>query len=382
MSKFSDILLQLHAEGEQIAQPTSESVADVQPTAPSEPVTRSGQQATFGLKVDKNTGRRSVVMIRNDEQPTESVRQPPSQPTNQTNQTNQPANQDVQYNNQPMEQSNLFNIENSEPKPYRDTAELLQAIQHNVVDERRIPMEQAFAYANYKQQVMQQAMQQQQAQPPAEDNSAARENFYTRIEEASRNAALQDLGLTEDDLVMAEYSEDEELQARVKRFETSLAWNRNSIMAQVQAEQQRAYNERMAVQQIYSDIDSKVAEYQRNEPEFQNINVMMNTYFTELPYKEAQKYATAINAYQAGNINVEQAQALQEYYDKTRVAYYAKKNNLGTPNSLRVVPKVEQAGSASSNYQDNSVTKEQLRNAGDYRLRRALIGQILNRRNK
>lgn len=377
MNKFSDILLQLHAEGEQIAQPTSEAAADVQPTAPSEPVTRSGQQATFGLKVDKNTGRRSVVMIRNDEQPTESVNQSPSQPTNQTS---QPTNQDVQYNNQPAEQSNLFNVENSEPKPYRDTAELLQAIQHNVVDERRIPMEQAFAYANYKQQVMQQAMQ--QAQPPAEDNSAARENFYTRIEEASRNAALQDLGLTEDDLVMAEYSEDEDLQARVKRFETSLAWNRNSIMAQVQAEQQRAYNERMAVQQIYSDIDSKVAEYQRNEPEFQNINVMMNTYFTELPYKEAQKYATAINAYQAGNINVEQAQALQEYYDKTRVAYYAKKNNLGTPNSLRVVPKVEQAGSASSNYQDNSVTKEQLRNAGDYRLRRALIGQILNRRNK
>lgn len=377
MNKFSDILLQLHAEGEQIAQPTSEAAADVQPTAPSEPVTRSGQQATFGLKVDKNTGRRSVVMIRNDEQPTESVNQSPSQPTNQTS---QPTNQDVQYNNQPTEQSNLFNVENSEPKPYRDTAELLQAIQHNVVDERRIPMEQAFAYANYKQQVMQQAMQ--QAQPPAEDNSAARENFYTRIEEASRNAALQDLGLTEDDLVMAEYSEDEDLQARVKRFETSLAWNRNSIMAQVQAEQQRAYNERMAVQQIYSDIDSKVAEYQRNEPEFQNINVMMNTYFTELPYKEAQKYATAINAYQAGNINVEQAQALQEYYDKTRVAYYAKKNNLGTPNSLRVVPKVEQAGSASSNYQDNSVTKEQLRNAGDYRLRRALIGQILNRRNK
>lgn len=380
MNKFSDILLQLHAEGEQIAQPTSEVTADVQPTTPSEPVTRSGQQATFGLKVDKNTGRRSVVMIHNDEQLAEPINQPQSQPTNQS--TNQPTNQEVQYNNQPTEQSNLFNVENNEPKPYRDTAELLQAIQHNVVDERRIPMEQAFAYANYKQQVMQQAMQQQQAQPPAEDNSAARENFYARIEEASRNAALKDLGLTEDDLAMAEYSEDEDLQARVNKFETSLAWNRNSIMAQVQAEQQRAYNERMAVHQIYSDIDNKVAEYQRNEPEFQNINVMMNTYFTELPYKEAQKYATAINAYQAGNINAEQAQALQEYYDKTRVAYYAKKNNLGTPNSFHAVPKVEQAGSAGNNYQDNSVTKEQLRNAGDYRLRRALIGQILNRRNK
>lgn len=378
MNNDFELMLQLHAEeGESI-------VADVAPSEPSAPsnevpVTKDGQKASYGLKLDPQTGRRSVVMFGSaseDEAPQQQAEQQEQQvPQQQVQQEQQP---------QPNQQNFLFDgASNENIIPYRDTAELMQAIQSGQVDERRIPMEQAFAYANYKQQMIQQAMQQQKVQQAQPQQEESRIDFFNKIDELARAAALRDIGLSEEQMATAEYSDNDDVVNRAAQYETSMAWHRNAIMAQVQAEQQRAMAEQAQVRQLYGDIDNKVAEYRKNEPAFEEINVMMNNYYTELPYNEAVKYANAIQAYQKGNITQEQAQALQEYYDKTRVAYYAKKNNLGTLNNPSPrIPQVERPGSSTQGYDDNPVTAEQLRNANDYRVRRELIGRILARQHR
>lgn len=382
MNNDFELMLQLHAEeGESIVVDTAPS----EPSAPSHesndvPVTRDGQKASYGLKVDPQTGRRSVVMFGSAEedyapqqQAEQQEQQPPQQQAQPQQEQQQPAQQDILFNG----------ASNENIVPYRDTAELMQAIQSGQVDERRIPMEQAFAYANYKQQMIaeqQRAMAERQAQQQPQQEESRRDFFY-KIDELARAAALRDIGLSEEQMATAEYSDDDDIVKRAAQYETSMAWHRNAIMAQVQAEQQRAIAEQAQVRQLYGDIDNKVAEYRRLEPEFDNINIMMNNYYTELPYNEAVKYATAIKAYQQGNISEQQAQALQEYYDKTRVAYYAKKNNLGTLNNPSPrAPQVERPGSSTQGYDDNPVTAEQLRNATDYRARRELISRILEKR--
>lgn len=398
MNRLDELILQLHAEGDAAvtAPATAEPAAAPASTEPAvsgnnePPVARNGQQATFGLRVDKLTGRRSVVMINHDEpqRQEEPAETPAAQQAAEPQQAEPQKPAEPQAAQQPQAAPDntgtaLFGGNNDAPEPYRDTAELLAAIQNNTVDERRIPMEQAFAYANYKQQMLQaQRAQQAQAQQQPQQNAAmTREQFFARIEDAARAATLKDLNLTEEQLATAEYADDIDLQARAARFDASLAWNRNAIMAQVQAEQQRIMNQRATVQQIYNDINAKVAEYSKTEPEWAGINNLMSTYFWKMPHEEAVKYAAAINAYNSGNITEAQAQDLQEYYDKTRVAYYAKKNNLGTVNNpAPPVPKVEQPGNGGKEFKDNAVTKEQLRNARDYRARRALIGAILSKR--
>lgn len=408
MNRLDELILQLHAEGEpatatavepSAAPATEHAVTGGTSEIKTEPTTRNGEKATFGLKIDKLTGRRSVVMIRDND--AEQKGEPPVKQTepnaaepavtqaggvstaNQQQNEPQGTGSTAQQQLENAGQALFGNNGAAAPAPYRDTAELLAAIQNNTVDERRIPMEQAFAYANYKQQMLQaQRAQQAQAQQEPQQNAAmSREQFFARIEDAARAATLKDLNLTEEQLATAEYADDTDLQARAARFDASLAWNRNAIMAQVQAEQQRIMNQRAAVQQIYNDINAKVAEYSKTEPEWAGINNLMSTYFWKMPHEEAVKYAAAINAYNSGNITEAQAQDLQEYYDKTRVAYYAKKNNLGTVNNpAPPVPKVEQPGNGGKEFKDNAVTKEQLRNARDYRARRALIGAILSKR--
>lgn len=375
MNNDFELMLQLHAEeGESIVVDTAPS----EPPTPSNdvPVTKDGQKASYGLKVDPQTGRRSVVMFGGEEETPQAEPQEQQVPQQQA--------QPQQEVPQPNQQDILFNgTSNENIVPYRDTAELMQAIQSGQVDERRIPMEQAFAYANYKQQLMQQAMQQQQPEQVQPQQEESRIDFFNKIDELARAAALRDIGLSEEQMATAEYSDDDDIVNRAAQYETSMAWHRNAIMAQVQAEQERAMQQQAQVRQLYGDIDNKVAEYRKTEPAFEQINVMMNNYYTELPYNEAVKYANAIQAYQKGNITQEQAQALQEYYDKTRVAYYAKKNNLGTINNPSPrIPKVERPGSSTQDYDDNPVTAEQLRNATDYRARRELIGRILQRQHR
>lgn len=375
MNNDFELMLQLHAEeGESIVVDTAPS----EPPTPSNdvPVTKDGQKASYGLKVDPQTGRRSVVMFGGEEETPQAEPQEQQVPQQQA--------QPQQEVPQPNQQDILFNgASNENIVPYRDTAELMQAIQSGQVDERRIPMEQAFAYANYKQQLMQQAMQQQQPEQVQPQQEESRIDFFNKIDELARAAALRDIGLSEEQMATAEYSDDDDIVNRAAQYETSMAWHRNAIMVQVQAEQERAMQQQAQVRQLYGDIDNKVAEYRKTEPAFEQINVMMNNYYTELPYNEAVKYATAIQAYQQGNISVQQAQALQEYYDKTRVAYYAKKNNLGTLNNPSPrIPKVERPGSSTQGYDDNPVTAEQLRNATDYRARRELIGRILQRQHR
>lgn len=395
MSKM-ELILQLHAEGGEAAPaPAVEPAAPAEPSgsavqSESTPVTKDGQKATFGLMVDKVTGRRSVVTIRNEDKPQE-----PAQPAQQQN-TNEPPAVETQsaeqtQQNEPavpaaeQQEANkqeLFNGNSNKVELYRDTAELMAAIRSGNVDERRIPMEQAFAYENYKQQMALAEQQRKEAQQAAaQPNEAeAKRQFYNRVDELAKAAALKDLGLTAEQVATAEFTDDKDLQGRVAQLESSMAWHRTEIMAQVRAEQQRAMNAQALTRQIYSDIDNKVAEYRRTEPEFEGINIMMNNYYTQLPYSEAQKYAEAIGAYQRGNITEQQAQALQEYYDKTRVAYYARKNNLGTvTNPMPAVPKVEKPGTAQKDFDNDIVTKQQLRNANDYRVRRALIGKILSK---
>ena len=202
-----------------------------------------------------------------------------------------------------------------------------------------------------------------------------------KVEQAARENALKAVGITEEELESADYSDDETLRQKAKQFDTALVWQRNSIVEAVKQQQQQAYARQQAQRQIYADIDNKVAEYRSSEPEFEGINVLMANLYKTMPYDKASKYADAIGAYQRGNINVQQAQALQEYYDESRKVYYAQKNGLSVmPSPSPAVPRVETPGTGAQ--QPHYTTVADLRKASNYKDVRSIVGKMVAERQR
>lgn len=418
----------LHGEGEVAAPAAPVAPAEVAPSAPSQPAEPSVQQHSeptessgesgeasrpkYKIEVDPRTNRRSVVTINYED---ETSLQNTNNGVRLTQTREQeakvgggqqqnipvapPARYQADANGQP-----LFAPPQAEtqapkaPAPYQNAGELIQALQSGNVDESRIPMELAIQYASFKQQMLQQQQavaQQQRAsnenapaeqQSPTqqqEDIAEARRQFYTRVEDMAKSAALADVGLTEDQLITAEYSDDAEVTQKANQYNAALAWHRSNILANVQQEQAQAAAQKQAQENILNDIRSKVVEYSRTEPNFNDINIMMNDYYKSMPYKDAVRYAEAINAFNSGNITEQQAVALQDYYNSCRTAYYANKHNLGVGVQGAAVPRVETAGSGviqSAPAGQQVVTAADLAKATDYRQRREIIGKLIAQR--
>lgn len=237
--------------------------------------------------------------------------------------------------------------------PMYTPEELILAIQLGAVDESRIPVSMAIQYGQYKARLAQQqaiaAGQQQAQQTPQPNETAQKIEFMKKLEETARQMTLKELGLTEEDLVdskYASYEDNPDLGERVKMFNTALEYNRQHIINDVQARQAQAQQQAASQKAVNDSILSFAQNEIRTEPKFTEINNALETYYQELPWTKADKYAKALNAYKAGTATEEQANVLKEYYDETKKMIYAKTNNLSTTPTpvVRTPARVESPG--------------------------------------
>lgn len=240
-----------------------------------------------------------------------------------------------------------------QPLPVYTPQELSLAIQMGIVDESRIPPSLAIQYGQFKEKQAQQmaiaANQQQAQQTPQPNEAQQRMEFLEKIEKTSRELTMQQLGLTEQDLAdrdYADYSDNPDLEKRVKAFEGLNAYNRQQIINDVQAQQAKAAQQAAAQKAVNDSILSFAQNEIRTEPKFTEINNALETYYQSLPYAKGAKYAEALNAYKAGTATEAQANVLKEYYDETKRMIYAKANNLSTTPTpvVRTPARVESPG--------------------------------------
>ena len=206
-----------------------------------------------------------------------------------------------------------------------------------IVDESRIPPAFAVQYGQFKEkQAQQQAVtqaQQQTTQPTQQNEIQQRIAYMKEIDKIAREETLKQLGLTEDDLKDAEYAnyaDNPDLEERVKSFEGMLAYNRQQIINNVQAQMAKDQQQAAARKAVNDSIISFALNEQRTEPHFKEINESLETFYQSLPYSKGDKYAKALNSYKAGTATEEQAKVLHEYYEEAKKAFYAKANNLST----------------------------------------------------
>jgi hypothetical protein len=301
------------------------------------------KKPTIALYTDPQTGRKRICTITDNESNAGENTETHSETEEETARL------------PPQEESHVpTEKSNSEPEglittePYT-LEQLNQAISAGSVNENRIPQQYARQYVAYmaqQQAAMQQQQQQEREQQAATQQQALQQRnaMLQKISDDTRIQTLNELGITEEDLASAEYSDDDDVKAKTSQFRQALLWNYNqNVMAvQRQLAQQSAISTQQ--QNIYRDITSYVQDQQAKEPNFSEIDKMLATHYQTLPYKDAAGIADAINAYKTGSITSQQCQTLQKYYENTRVAWYAQHESLSTKPKKVPIPAVEKPG--------------------------------------
>lgn len=298
------------------------------------------------IQVDPETGRRRVVFPSEGQaQPTQA--QAPQETTPQESQA---------------------------PQQYSagDIVQLVATGQQ--IDPARVPQElQGYAAAIQQQRInaaqmqmmqMQQAQKAQQAQnaptqpqpqpqPTAEQvaqEQKARAAVYEQITQLAEKKACEDLGVTKEELEDAEYSDDEALQKKAQAFEAAVRFNTQAISSEimrqraVQAQQMQAAQRE--TQETMQAILPKWNEY-KQDPHYNDIDNMMGEFYKTLPFEEGAKVKQSIDRFLAGRPVKADVDTLDNYYKKTKEAYYAKATGVSTtpqPVQKAKPPRVEQPG--------------------------------------
>lgn len=355
---------------------TSYSEPQAEPQEASQKPVDSG----FAIRVDPRSGKREIVSFGSEPENTEQTEQTaPVYP-----EMAQPKREQIQMSlNLPQ------NMQATQKQPnYANAGEVIAAMNAGTLDESRIPVEMAFQYAQFRQQLAQQqvANVQRQAEPQQEitpDVMQARQEYFSKVETMAKENALKDIGLTEDELLTAEYSDDPAVQAKAQMYQTALTMHRNNILQAVQQERVRQETAELSQKAIISNVNAHINQLSQTEPQFNAIMESMGTLFKDknvVDFDDGVRYLLAMNAYNQGVMTEKQATDLQEYYNLARKTIYARINNIGQQRPRS--PYVE--GSAnSSNMQNNSMDREnllkQLRTATDYRVKRQLMGRLLGK---
>ncbi len=355
--------------GSAVTEPASEP-AHTEPA--SEP-----QNGDIMLVTDPRTGRKSIVT---------KEAEPTSEPTHTEEPTGKPNTEPTPDNAKTNVPANAPTSQAEPQKPLISTGEytldeLNAAIKQNTVNESRIPAEYRFQYQQYRQQQAQKQaqMQAQQQQLEEQQKKAALEKqrkLYADIDSAAKKKAMQDLGITDDDLSLSEYSDDEETKKKVQEYTTAVAWNKQALINAMQQQQMQEQGKLAQQRAIYQGITDFAADKQKNEPHFAEINQMLSTHYQELPYKEAATIAGAINALNKGNITEQQCKVLEQYYEDTRTYFYGKQNGLTKQPKKIPVPNVEKPGMGAQT-KPKSVDFTKMRSMGD-RERRAFMSRYFN----
>lgn len=234
--------------------------------------------------------------------------------------------------------------------------ELLAALTTGRVDESRIPEELRPQYIAIRQQqqiaaltAQQQAMQMQPPQPPVAESEQSQEGaeLYRRIQEAAEKKAMKDFGIAPEQLSEMLYSDDPAETKKVEEFRVAVQMNVNAITREIDAYQMTIRQQQAEAQAFMQEFTPKMQQVQASEPNFNQIDVMMETYYQQLPYQEAVQVAAVIERYKNGTCTRADIPLIESYYNKTRAAFYAKQTGLSsapTPAPKAAPPQVEGAG--------------------------------------
>lgn len=262
-------------------------------------------------------------------------------------------------------------LEKTTKEPEYTENELLNALHEGRVDESRIPELYKPQYKAYKQKRFEEALN---AQVPTEDTAEvakqtaveANRKFYDRVNQMAKKQAMEQIGITEEELDAAEYTDDKDLINKAQMYEAALQNAQGMILNQTRErimEQQRAaQNKQSEREAIFNDVKSFVANAQQTEPNFGAIDKMLATRYKQMPYEQAQEIAQVINGAQHGQITRKGAEILQKYYEDTRKAFYAQASNVGTvPTHVSRPPAVETPGAGNNSARERPDAR-QLRN--------------------
>ena len=297
------------------------------------------------IQVDPETGRRRVVFPSEEQaQPTQA--QAPQETTPQEPQAPQQysANDLVQLvaTGQQIDQARV-------PQELQGYAAAIQQQRINAAQMQMMQMQQAQA----RQQMAQQPPQ-APPQPTAEQvqqAQKARAAVYEQITQLAEKKACEDLGVTKAQLNDAKFSDDEELQKKAQAFEAAVRFNTNAISQEIMRQRAAQAQQMQAIQretqETMQSIMPKWQEYQK-DPHYNDIDNMMGEFYKTLPFNEGAKVKQSIDRFLAGRPVKADVDILDNYYKKTKEAYYAKATGVGTtpqpaPQRQRP-PRVEQPG--------------------------------------
>lgn len=232
--------------------------------------------------------------------------------------------------------------------------ELLAALTTGRVDESRIPEELRANYVAIRQQqqiaalTAQQQMAAAQPQPPQESPPTPQgTDIYRRIQSAAEEKALKDLGLTREQLSELSYAESDEDAKKAEEYRVAVQMNVNAIAREIDAYQMNLAKQRAEAEAFAAEFVPKMQQVQASEPNFNQIDVMMETFYQQLPYQEAVQVAELIERYRQGLCTRADIPLIESYYNKTRAAFYARETGLSsapTPAPKATPPTVEGAG--------------------------------------
>ena len=250
--------------------------------------------------------------------------------------------------------------------PAYTSEEFLQAMTLGQVDESRIPEALKANYVALRQQQQIAAMQAQQVyaaqqaqqmqppprekEPPAPDMTA----MYQRMREVAEAKARADLGITAKDIEGAEYAEDDETRKKAEVYRVAVEMNLQQLARAVDEHQRQAAMMQQETQQAMREIVPLYQQLAATEPHFAEIDQMMAGYYQRMAYGDAVRVEAAMRRLAAGQPTREDVPVLKDYYQRTRKAFYAKRQGVPTtpvpamPPARAQPPKVEGAGRVSA----------------------------------
>lgn len=325
--------LQLFADGEESVMDTS---ADVQAENTPEPKPEPEPTPDVALRVDPETGHREFL-VDDEIQPKEPEPEPELTP--------------------------------AKPDAYTADA-LFKDFAMGRVDESRVPQELEGYYVAIKTQqqneqarqqlAIAQMQQQAAATPPQTPQENAGENrvaIYQQMEKYAREKAMADLGIkNEEELADLQYSENETDQQKYHVFNTAVQHNVQLISNSIAANQRQEAQRQEVTRQEADIIRNGLAEYQKSEPHFHDIDVMMETHYQNMPFEKAVPIAQTLSRVVAvfsgqpgAALLPNDKEVLNDYYMECKKAFYEKQTGVGTtPQPVKPQPpNVEHTGQTS-----------------------------------
>ena len=289
----------------------------------------ASENGSFKLVYNPRTGRNEVVSTMPKEQEQQPAEQPqvqketPAQPETKP-QTQQPAeykgNELLQFMQLAQQQQHPVN-------PYSYVAPL-------------VPQPQIAP------QVQQPAPQQTVGQQPTEqDEVAAAKEYYANVNRMAQERAMQEIGITKDELDVAEYSDDQELLDKVAAYKTAIENNRTRIMRDVESIRQAQEAERADHANAYQAIVAFANEMRQKEPNFDAIDKLMTSRVAQMPYEKAARGVPYLQRLANGQTTMADLPVLQEIYNDTRLEFYSKREGVGLAPQVQKPAFVETPGS-------------------------------------